>query len=233
MSKKASPGQRHSVITNLLFNIIIPTLILTKLSKAEYLGAHYSIVVALAFPIAFGIYDFIKVGKANLFSILGFISILLTGGISLLELDAKYIAIKEAAIPGIIGLAVLLSQYTRYPLIRTLLLNEEFINVQKIDASLEQRANRSDFNRALTRANYLVAASFFLSSALNYGLAKYLLVSPPGSEAYSAELGRMTALSFPVIALPCTLFMMASLYYLVSQIKKLTALELEEILHVK
>lgn len=226
-------GQRHSVVTNLLFNIVIPTLILTKLSAAQYLGAHYSIVVALAFPIAFGIYDFVKVGKANLFSILGFVSILLTGGISLMELDAKYIAIKEAAIPGIIGLAVLGSQYTRFPLIKTLLLNEEVIDVQKVHSSLEARRNQVGFEQALNRATYLVACSFFLSSVLNYGLAKYLLVSPPGSEAYSAELGRMTALSFPVIALPCTLFMMGTLYYLVSQIKKLTALDIEDIFLVK
>ncbi|MDP3449658.1 MAG: beta-galactosidase, partial [Anaerolineaceae bacterium] len=48
-------------------------------------------------------------------------SVMLTGGISLLELDPQYIAIKEAAIPGIIGLAVLGSQYTRFPLVRTLI----------------------------------------------------------------------------------------------------------------
>lgn len=230
---QAPKTPRHSVITNLLFNIVIPTLILTKLSKEQYLGAQYSIVIALAFPIAFGAYDFYKTGKANLFSILGFISVLLTGGISLLELDAKYIAIKEAAIPGLIGLAVLGSQYTRFPLIRTLLLNEEFINVKRINTALAQREAQVEFDQALGRANYLVAASFFLSSFLNYALAKYILVSPPGSEAYSEELGKMTGLSFPVIALPCTLFMMGALYYLISRIKQLTGLALEDIFHGK
>ncbi len=35
---------------------------------------------------------------------LGLISVLLTGGIGLLELDPQWLAIKEAAIPGIIGI---------------------------------------------------------------------------------------------------------------------------------
>lgn len=233
MPEQAPKEQRHSVVTNLLFNIVIPTLILTKLSSAQYLGPHYSIVIALAFPIAFGIYDFAKMGKANLFSILGFVSILLTGGISLLELDAKYIAIKEAAIPGLIGIAVLVSQYTRFPLIRKLMLNEEFIDLERVNTALALRQTQSEFDQAIVKSTYLVAMSFFLSSALNYGLAKYILISPPGTEAYSAELGKMTGLSFPVIALPCTLFMMGALFYLVNRIKKLTGLEMDEVFRVK
>lgn len=105
MPEQAPNKQRHSVIVNLLFNIVIPTLILTKLSSDVYLGPRYSIVIALAFPLGFGFYDFVKTRRANMFAILGFISVLLTGGISLLELDAGYIAIKEASIPAQIGRA--------------------------------------------------------------------------------------------------------------------------------
>jgi hypothetical protein len=39
----------------------------------------------------------------------------------------------------------------------------------------------------------------------------------------------MTALSFPVIAVPSTLVLMGALWYLISQIKKLSHLEFEEI----
>lgn len=229
MPEQAPRQQRHSVVTNLLFNIVIPTLIMTKLSDEDELGASLSIAIALAFPLAFGAWDFIKTRRANVFSALGFISILLTGGISLMELDPKYIAIKEAAIPAIIGLATLASMYTRYPLIRTLLLNDEIIDTEKVSEALAQRQCRADFDLALRRATYMVAGSFFLSSVLNYALAKILLVSPPGTPEYSAELGKMTGLSFPVIALPCTLVMMGALLYLFRQIKRLTDLELEQI----
>lgn len=229
MPDQAPRQQRHSVVTNLLFNIVIPTVIMTKFSDDDELGASLSIAIALAFPLAFGAWDFIKTRRANVFSALGFISILLTGGISLMELDPKYIAIKEAAIPAIIGLATLASMYTPYPLIRTLLLNDDIIDTEKVTDALAQRQCRGEFDIALRRATYMVAGSFFLSSVLNYTLAKVLLVSPPGTPAYSAELGKMTGLSFPVIALPCTLVMMGALFYLFRQITRLTDLELEQI----
>jgi hypothetical protein len=39
----------------------------------------------------------------------------------------------------------------------------------------------------------------------------------------------MTALSFPVIALPCTLVLAGTMYYLLNNIQKLTRLTLDEI----
>lgn len=229
MPDQARAESQHNVLTNLLFNIIIPTLILTKLSDVDSLGPQLSIVIALAFPLGFGLWDFIQTRRANFFSILGFISVLLTGGISLLELDAKYIAIKEASIPGLIGLATLLSLYTPYPLIKTFLYNDKVMDIDKVSEALQEHRAESAFEQALRNATYMLAFSFFLSSALNYILAKVLLVSPPGTPEYSAELGKMTGLSFPIIALPCTLVMMGALFYLLHRIRKLTSLALEDI----
>ena len=96
--KPTAPAKQESLLANLLINIIFPALILAKLSGDDWLGTKWAIVVALAFPLLYGLRDFLKTGRANFFSGLGIISILLTGGISLMELDAKYIAIKEAAI---------------------------------------------------------------------------------------------------------------------------------------
>ena len=42
----------ESLLLNLLCNIILPTLILTKLSGDDYLGIKLAIVVALAFPLS-------------------------------------------------------------------------------------------------------------------------------------------------------------------------------------
>lgn len=232
MPEAAPKKQGHSVVTNLLFNIVIPTLILTKLSTDNYLGPQYSIVIALSFPLAFGFYDYQKTKKTNVFSILGFISVLLTGGISLLELDPKYIAIKEATIPALIGLATILSLKTRYPLVKTFLFNDDVIHVDKVTAILTQRNKLPLFDKALSNATYMLAFSFFLSATLNYILAKVLLVSPPGTPEYTAELGKMTGLSFPVIALPCTIIMMAALFYLFKRIRILTDLHLDDILRV-
>ena len=228
--QKPQKKSHGSLLANLALNIIIPTLILTKLSGEDDLGPRLAIIVALAFPIGYGLYDFLKTREANIFSILGVISILLTGGISLFELDPKYIAIKEAAIPGIIGLITLISHYTPYPIVEKLLFNEQIMDVEKIKRVAEERGASNTLQTRLRNTSYLVAGSFFLSSTLNYILAKWIVVSSPGTTAYTEELGKMTALSFPVIALPSMVVMMASLFYLFKGIEKLTALSLEDIL---
>lgn len=221
--------QKGGVLTNLLFNIVIPAVILSKLSSDEYLGPVYSIVVALSFPVIFGIKDYLASHKPNLFSILGVVSVILTGGMSLLELDPQYIAIKEAAIPAAFGIATLFSLRTRYPLVKTFLYNDQIMRVEKVAAALKEHGNHLVFEKKLAIASYMVAGSFFLSSVLNYILAKVVLVSEPGTTAFTEELGKMTALSFPVIAVPSTLVLMGALWYLISQIKKLSHLEFEEI----
>lgn len=221
--------KKESMLLNILLNIIIPTIILTKFSGADSLGVKNGIIVALAFPIGYGVYDFTRVKRVNFFSALGVISIILTGGISLLELDPKYIAIKEAAIPALFGIASVVSLYTRYPLVKTFLFNDKIIQVEKVGEALKTHDNEEAFNNSLRNASLMIACSFFLSSALNYGLARYLVVSPPGTEEFNAELGRMTFLSFPVITVPAMSVLFFTLFYLYKSITKLTQLSLEDI----
>ena len=246
------PEKRESMLANLLLNIVIPTLILMKGSESPWLaeqltkldsqfglsmasiydvhGVKLAIIVALAFPILYGIHDFKRSKKVNVFSGLGVFSILLTGGISLLELDPQYIAIKEAAIPGILGLVTVLSMKTKYPLVKTFLYNDKILRTDRIAKALSEHQKEAEFEKSLKIASWLVAGSFFLSSFLNYVLAKWIIVSPAGTAAFNEELGKMTALSFPVISIPATIVLVSALFYLFSSIKKLTGLTLEEVM---
>lgn len=222
--------KRENMLVNLLLNIVIPTVILTKFSGSEQLGPQMGIVIALAFPIVYGVKDYFRAQKINFFSALGVFSVAMTGGMSLLEIDPKYIAIKEAAVPAIFGLATLISLKTRYPLVKTFLYNDLVMATDRIEAALLERNNKADFEKTLVNASWMLAGSFLLSSILNYILARVILVSQPGTEAFNAELGKMTALSFPVIAVPAMIIMMFALFYLFRNIKRLTNLELEEII---
>lgn len=225
--------KQESLLLNLACNLLVPTLILTKLSGDEYLGIKLAIVVALSFPIIYGLHDFFTRGKLNFFSALGVVSVTLTGGISLMELDAIYIAIKEASIPAMFGLATLLSLKTSQPLIHTFLLNESVMDTQKINQALEQHNRVQEFDKLLVNASWILAGSFFLSSVLNYLLAVIILTAEPGTVAFNEQLGKMTALSFPVIALPAMLVLTADLFYLFRGITKLTGMPLEEIVKQK
>lgn len=225
--KSSETPKRGGFLSNLAFNIVIPVIILSKFSGAEDLGPAWSIVVALSFPISYGLWDLKQSGKVNAFSILGIVSVFLTGGMSLLELDPQYIAIKEAAVPAIIGIAVLITQRTKYPIIKVFILNEQIIKTEKLYSLLSEKNATERFERILARSSYIVVGSFALSSVLNYVLAKVILVSPPGTTAFTEELGKMTALSYPVIALPSMTVMMVAIWYLFSQIGKLTGESIE------
>ena len=236
VSATSSNNREHkaeNLLVNLLFNIIIPTVILTKFSSGEYLGTTNGIIIALAFPIGYGLKDALRSRRLNLFSVLGVVSIFLTGGISLLGLDPKYLAIKEAAIPAIFGLATLVSLKTPYPLVKTFIYNDTILDTATIADALEKQGNGRHFERRLSVASLLVAGSFFLSALLNYILAITLVTAAPGTVEYNAQLGKMTALSFPVIALPATVVMISAMFYLFRGITSLTGLSLEDVIRHK
>lgn len=228
MTETTAPRQENPWLS-LIVNIAIPAVILMKFSTEETLGPVGGLVAALAFPLTWGIVDLVRDRRWNFISILGVISILLTGGIGLLELDPKWVAVKEAAVPGIIGLAVVLSLKTPYPVVRSLLYNERVIQVDKVEAALDAHGSRSEFERSLVTASWLLAASFFLSSILNFVLAKIVVRSPAGTTAFNEELGRMTALSYPVIVIPSMAMMMIALWYLFKSIRRHTDLGVEDI----
>jgi hypothetical protein len=227
---KKTPEKKENMLINIFVNIVIPTLVLSKFSGEDDLGVELAIVVALSFPLAYGLKEFFTVGKFNLFSAIGIVSIMLTGGMALLKLPPEYIAIKEAGIPALFAIFTLISLKTRYPLVKTFLYNDKILQIDKVDNALQTHDNQRNFEQVLTNASYLIALSFILSSVLNYILAIWILVSEPGTEAFNAELGKMNALSFPIIAIPATIVMMLALFYLFKQIKKLTQLDLEDIL---
>jgi hypothetical protein len=221
---------RENMLLSLGINIVIPALVLMKLSGEDLLGPVGGLVVALAFPLTYGVVDFVRRREWNVVSLLGFISVMLTGGIGLMQLDPKWIAVKEAAVPAVIGIAVILSLRTRFPIVRTFLYNDKIIRVKDVDEALLRRGNHQAFERTLVHASWMLAASFFVSSVLNFVLAKLIVKSPPGTTAFNEELGRMTALSYPVIAVPSMIIMIAALWYLFNRIQRLTDLDLEQIL---
>jgi len=150
-----------------------------------------------------------------------------------MEMDAIYIAIKEASIPGVLGLATLISLKTSQPLIHTLILNESVMNVEKINDALINNNAQREFDQLLFNASWILAGSFFLSSLLNYISAVVILTAEPGTVTFNEQLGKMTALSFPVIALPAMAVLMANLIYLFRGITRLTGMGMEEIVRQK
>lgn len=227
----AKPPPRENLLLNLACNVAAPTIILSNLSKAERLGPKWGLIVALAFPLAYGIYDLLRRRTFNFLSALGFVSTLATGGLGLMKLPPLWFAVKEAAVPTLIGLTVLISQWCKRPLVRSMMFNEQLVNVPRVEAALDERNERPAFDGLLDRASWLLAGSFALSAGLNFFLARLLIHSPPDTPEFNAELGRMTLWSWPVIALPSMAVMMFALWRLLQGVERLTGLTLDEIMH--
>lgn len=221
--------KRESLLLNLGCNVVLPSLLLMKGQALLHLAPWAVLCLALLFPVGYFIHDFRRRGRRNIISIIGFVSTLITGGVGLLKLPSELIAIKEAAVPGLFAVAILLSSGTRHPLISAFLLNPDFFDVDKIDHAVEAKGTQKGFARVMRQGTLMLALSFALSSALNYLLARLIVHSPSGTEAFNVELGRMQALSYPVIALPATLVGMAALWIVLRGIKTQAGLEVEEI----
>ncbi|MCQ2231044.1 MAG: hypothetical protein MJZ30_04235 [Paludibacteraceae bacterium] len=228
--EKEEKKKRENPLISLLFNIVLPFFVLSKLTAVDRLGPTYGLLLALAFPTIYFLYDWFKNKSTSFIAILGFVSVFLTGVIGMLELPSEWIAYKEASVPFLIGCAILISLKTKYPLVRKMLYNDSIMDVARVDAILEEKNCRGEFDRVLVNSSCLLAASFGLSTVTNFGLAKYLIHSPSGTEEFAQELARMTALSFPVNALPATIVMMFALWYLIKHLTRLTGLKMEEML---
>jgi hypothetical protein len=226
-AEETQKEKKENALVNLSVNIVIPTVIMMKFSRPEYLGQIYGLIIALAFPIVYGLYDLYNRSKVNFFSLLGLFSILITGGIGLLELNKKWMIVKETAIPFIMGMAIIISQKTKMPLVRTFL--NQMIELDKVAEAFREKGVIEKFEKNLNLSSYLLAITFFISAVLNFVLATMILKGQPGSTEFVESLGKMTLYSFPVITVPMMIMLVLILYILIKGIKDNTSLEVESI----
>ncbi|NLZ41593.1 MAG: MFS transporter, partial [Comamonadaceae bacterium] len=155
---------RPNPLLEIAITIVAPAAILMLWSDAEHLGTLRALLLALALPLLWGLWDAWRRRRLNWLALLGAVSALLTGGIGLLELDARWLALKEAALPGLLGVAVLASSWTRQPLIRILVFNADLFDVERVHAALEARRTSAQFEQRLRKATLLLAATFFFTA---------------------------------------------------------------------
>jgi intracellular septation protein A len=213
---------------NLLINVVIPTVIMMRFSDEDQLGGVGAMLVALAFPLTFGVYNMYKERKIGWVPVLGIVSILLSGGFNLLKFPPEAIAYKEASVPLVLALAILVSAWINRPLARIFL--NQMLDREKVDVALRERGTYNEYEKRTAIATYLLAFAFLLSATLNFVLARIVVTSDPQTPEYTKEIGRMTGLSFPVITIPVMLVLMGTIIYVMITVTKLTGLEAEQVL---
>ncbi len=257
MKPNPSAQNQENPLNNILFNVIIPVVALGILSKGDdlplqkaageklwHIGPLWGMIVAIALPLGYGVKHFIETKKANFFSILGVVSILLTGGITLYswnkdgsikENAAMLFALKEASIPLIFGSAILLSYWTKTPLIKAFLFNPDLFNIPLIEKRVSQNKAEKHYGKILLEGTLLLAGSFFVSMVANYFLAMHFLgkVNTQADDAriaYNEAVGKLTGWGFAIIGIPMLVFLMIALFRLISVITKITGLSRDEMM---
>lgn len=240
-------------MANILVNVIIPVLVLSLFSKDSslqdspkpwHIGPLWAMVIALALPTGYGIWFFLKTKQTNFFSLLGLVSVFLTGGLTIylwnhdgtVKANAGILfGIKEALIPFILGVAVWLSHRHATPMIRIFLFNDSIFDIAKIEQRVKDLGADKDYDQVLLGATRLFATSFFLSALMNLGLAQWFFrdFDPSSSKAleeFNSIVGRIMGWGFAVIGIPILVFLFLTLRKLMRGLRKLTGYEDEDLM---
>lgn len=228
--------QKENNFLHILFNILIPVIIL---NKAHKFGIHpqIGVILALSFPLFFSLKSWIQSHKINFVSILGLLNVVVSGGLTLLALGGIWFAVKEAAFPLLIGVFVFGSAWSQKPFFQTLFMNPNTFDVAKVEAQLQSDEKRQNFSLLMKRATLWLSISFLMSAILNFVLA--LRIFTPLSdtlnelqkqELLNEQLGQMTAYSLGVILVPSMIFLGTLLFYTFKKIHQLTGLSTDDLL---
>ena len=227
---------------NILFNIAFPVIILNYASQiSPLLTPPYALVIALSFPIIYGLVDYTQNKNKNILSIVGIVNTLLTGGFALFVLDGFWFAVKEAAIPLALGIGVLISIFTKTPLMKWFIHRTSIFKIDLILSRLDSELKVKSYGKLIKKSTFYIAGCFFLSAVLNFALAMYIFKNTlpqkaslvDHQEMLNEQIANMTWISFLVIGLPLSIVTVGTLWWLMAKIKQLTLLSFEEILNTE
>ncbi len=224
---------RENLWLNLGFNAGAPALILTFLSTEQRLGPAGALIAALAFPLSYGLWDLWKRRTWSLFSALGLTGTLITGGLGLMKMSGFWFAVKEAALPVLLGLALPGSLRTRQPLVKTLLYNDQVLNTGRIAEALAARGTAPRFEALLVWASWVLAGTLVVSAGINFLLAWWLLPAMSGTDEFNRQLAKLQLWSWPGTFVPMAAGMFYTLFKLLKGLEALTGLHGEELFHAR
>lgn len=221
---------------NILFSVLLPVIILNKGSKWGMTPTN-ALLLALAFPLLFGAYSFVKERKMNYIALLGLINVVASGVLTILALGGIWFAIKEAFFPLLIGVFVFASSFTKKPFFKSMFLNPATFDIQRLIQSLNTEEKVHQFSELMKTATKGLSFSFLLSAILNFGLAKYVFVPIEETltelqkqEVLNEQLSKMTAYSFVVIMIPILVVVSVVLYQAFKKTSQITGLTLEDLM---
>ncbi|MGE9267139.1 MAG: VC0807 family protein [Verrucomicrobiales bacterium] len=244
-----SQNQQDNPLANIILNVLAPVLILSYCSKegdaVYHLGPYQAMALALAVPIAYGIWHFIAHRKFNIFSAVGFLNVLLTGAITIYLFTATdpgtranaplFFGLKEAIQPLILGSLFLITHRSKSPLFNLFIYSDALFDHQRITKAVAKNQQDLPYMKLLWSSTLLFFGSFCLSALMNLGLAYYFLAdldphAENWKELYNQDVARITGWGFLVIGVPLLVVGGFILWRLIKGLEQLTGLSRDEVL---
>jgi len=231
--------KRENIFFNVGFNIILPVIILNR--GQNFIPSEsapvYALIAALTFPFFYGLKDFVTVRKINAVSVIGLVSIALTGGLALLQLEGIYFAIKEAGIPLALAFFALGSIVFKKPLASLFIFKSSLFDTELIKTKLRKNHREKSFKKMMNTATLALSGSFVLSAVLNFVIAILvfkdidpIMENHLKRQLINEQVADMTWMGYVFIALPLTVITGFLLWWILKQLKLLTGLSLEELI---
>lgn len=217
-------------LAELALTVVAPSLVMDYLSEPARLGPYWALVVGMLFPLAFGIWCWVHHSGWNALSGLGLITVLLSGGLGLLKLDAFWFAVKESAMPVILGLAFPLSHRWGKPLINALVMQPHILNQRAIQSALDEPAKQVAYDATLLQASWQLGVGMVLSAVANFFLALWLLAGKePGTPSFVKGVGTLNWASTLVVGAMLVIIMLVVMVAFLRKIQAITGLDKDDI----
>ena len=231
-------------LVNVLLSVLAPVLVLDHCSTdgpAFYeLGTVWAMVIALALPIACGVYTFIDSRKVDPITLFGLLGTILTGVVTVYANTGNggairpdtpwWYAAKEALIALLLCGAVLVTARRRDSMLRLFVYSDAIFDIPRIEKAVEERREHARYAAALWRASLMLAATLLASAVANFLLALHFLLPVLDKEparqalAYNYAVSNMTWWGYLVIGVPLLLTLFGVIKFLIRRLESITAL---------
>jgi hypothetical protein len=195
-------------------NVFLPIAILLLLSDESRLGPLNALLLAVLIPATYGIWELVRSRTINASSILGVVSVLMTGLIAIFELSTSLFPLKEAVIPIGFAVVLLVTNRMRFPVVKLL-----FDMVQKrdlVERMVTEQGKASAYRKHTERSGMLWAGIMSLSGVLKFMLSSVIMTADPGTQEFNTQLATYGLVQIPTTML-LTMVLILSLIYSIAK----------------
>jgi hypothetical protein len=232
---------KENPLLSLIANIFFPVMILKNgeswlQNYNQYFHLEiqaFTFLIALLFPFTYFFFDLYNRKNINFISILGFVNVLLTGGIGIFGekygLTRTSFILKEGLMPLIIGFFLIILSKFKKRTFDKMILNKALFDVEKIKED-QNSENLNKIDTFTTEAGYYFIAGFFISSIIQFILAYLIVTDNPGDPGFNEQVSTMTWVSYIAVLGPTIIIVGKGYLNLINGIERLTGLKKEDFL---